>query len=115
MATKSTAPAKRSKPSTGKQRSERARAGKPAPAIPTTGRIKVRATQMGFYNLRRYRQGDVFVISKASEYSDRWMEVVEGKVPLKATGPQEALNQKHDEILGGKAQRPENPDDDDVE
>lgn len=115
---KGTAPAKpaarRVASSVGQRRAERNRGGKPAPALPA-GRIRVRATQTGYYGEQRRREGDVFVINKASEFSERWMEVVEGKVPLKTTGPQEALNKKHDEILGGVAERPKDRDDDDVE
>lgn len=115
----STAPAKPARhvpSSTGKMRSEQRRGDTPAPALPS-GRIKVRATQMCFYDLKRRREGDVFVITGPSEFSERYMEVVQGSVPLKSTSPQAALNREHDEILGGTAARPSNlnTDDDDVE
>lgn len=35
--------------------------------------IKVRATQIGYYNLRRYREGASFYINKESDFSKRWM------------------------------------------
>jgi hypothetical protein len=106
-------PARKVASSKGKMRSERS--GAAARPVPTTGKIKVRATQTGWYGLSRRREGDVFVINKASEFSERWMEVVEGTVPLKHTGPQAAINKAHDEILGGTATRPKAEDDDDVE
>lgn len=109
-------PATRRVPSSvGARRAERNRGGAPAPELPAVGRIKVRATQVGWYGLQRRREGDVFFIDKASEFSERWMEQVDRSTPLKKTGAQEALDKKHDEILGGKAQRPANEDDDDVE
>jgi hypothetical protein len=91
--------------SRGQMKSERA--GTAGRAIPIQGKIKVRATQMGYFDLKRRREGDVFYIRSASQFSKRWMEIVEGSLPLKQTGAQAALDRKHDEILGGTAARNE--------
>lgn len=104
--------------SVGARRAERERGGKPAKALPVDGPIKVRATQPGFYGLKRRRIGDVFVIRKAQDFSERWMIAVDGKTPTKATGAQKALDRRHDEILGGVAPRQGDPaanSDDDVD
>lgn len=107
------APAKRQVPSRGAMRSERA--GTAERAIPTSGRIKVRATQTGYYDLKRRREGDVFFIENQREFSRRWMEIADPGDRLRETGAQQALDKRHDEILGGVAERPtEDRDDDDI-
>jgi hypothetical protein len=36
--------------------------------------VRVQATKTGFYDLRRYREGDEFEISKPEEFSPSWMQ-----------------------------------------
>jgi hypothetical protein len=74
-----------------------------APAKPAapSGRMKVRATRMGYFGEKRIRDGDVFVID-AKEFSARWMERVDGRTPERITTGQEELRKKHDELLGEK-------------
>lgn len=38
--------------------------------------IKVRATQIGFYNNATYNPGDIFEISEEKLFSEKWMEKV---------------------------------------
>ncbi len=98
-------------------------APKPEALRPQTvpaARIKVIATKLGYYDLRRRREGDVFFIKNESEFSHKWMERAEPSTPLKQTTPQEALNKVHDDILGGRvtgdrSTEPLVKDDDDVE
>jgi hypothetical protein len=74
-----------------------------APAAPATAQttrgIKVRATQMGYYDHARRRDGDVFLIKDAQAFSSRWMEYVDAKTPEQVTTGREELRKKHDEIL----------------
>ncbi len=52
--------------------------------------MKVRAKELGYYNLKRRRKGDVFVLLKADDYSAKWMEHLNAKnnkVPPKAAEP----------------------------
>jgi hypothetical protein len=41
--------------------------------------MKVRATQMGYYDLKRRREGDVFEIKTEKEFSSKWMEKLDSK------------------------------------
>ena len=41
--------------------------------------MKVRATQMGYYDLKRRREGDVFEIKTEKEFSKKWMEKLDSK------------------------------------
>jgi hypothetical protein len=86
----------------------------PARAAAPASRIKVRATQPGYYGDARRREGDVFFIDgavyprdheKAGQvmaFSDKWMERVDDSVPERTTTSAEALQAEHDRILGGK-------------
>jgi hypothetical protein len=102
---------KRDIPSRGAMRSERA--GTADRVVPTTGRIKVRATQVGYYDIKRRREGDVFFINGPHEFSKRWMEIADKGEQLRETGAQAALDKRHDEILGGVAERQAPREDDD--
>jgi hypothetical protein len=64
--------------------------------------IRVRATQLGYYDHTRRRIGDVFTVVNEQAFSTRWMERVDPSTPEKITLPNEALKQQHDEILGAK-------------
>lgn len=75
--------------------------GEDAPARDLGPLVRVRATRMGFIDNVRRREGDVFDVHEA-EYTDKWMDVVEGDVPLKVTSGKQELQKKHDEILGGR-------------
>lgn len=60
---------------------------------------KVRAFAMGYYGEVRRRIGDVFVLADAKDFSDRWMEGVDGRTPVRTTTPNQALRQQHDEEM----------------
>lgn len=72
-------------------------------------RIKVMATQDGFYDNARRRTGDVFWITEDQpglpQFSDTWMVLVDPATPVKVTTGKEALKKHHDERLGGQAER----------
>lgn len=105
--------------------------------IPKT--IKVRALKLGYYDDKRRRVGDVFLIrapyktvavdqetgkavedektGKAKvitvdEFSRRWMEKVPKSTPERTTTGKEELRRKHDEILGSRSQPGVQPTDD---
>lgn len=75
-----------------------ARAAAPRPAVPAQGRLKVRALAMGFYNNKRRREGDVFVI-EAQHFTQRWMEPVDASTPPSTTTGLQHLKRQHDERL----------------
>lgn len=41
--------------------------------------MKVRATRLGYYDLRRRKIGEVFDIKSEKQFSENWMEKVESK------------------------------------
>ena len=41
--------------------------------------MKVRATQLGYYNLKRRRVGDVFTLIKKEDFSEKWMADLSAK------------------------------------
>lgn len=41
--------------------------------------MKVKATQLGYYNHQRRREGDVFQLNDEKSFSSKWMEKVEAK------------------------------------
>ena len=74
-----------------------------APAREAITPFKVRATEIGYYDLKRRRVGDVFVVQRESEFSSRWMERVGARVPERETSGQQQLKAQHDEILAVRA------------
>jgi len=60
--------------------------------------IRVRALEVGFIDNVRRREGDVFDVHQV-EFSDRWMEPVDGRTPESITGPQAALKGHHDRTM----------------
>lgn len=60
--------------------------------------IRVRATQMGYIDHVRRRVGDVFDV-REGEFSDRWMEVVDGSTPPTMTTSKKALAAATDEAF----------------
>lgn len=101
---------------------EALRAAKANVVLPA-GRFKVRALAPGFYNNKRRRIGDVFVLAGAQAFSKRWMEVVNPTTPTRTTTGLQHLKKTHDEILtkteGGRKQLPreadpDNPDDEEA-
>lgn len=66
------------------------------------GKIRVRALDIGFYANERRRAGDVFTIASEKDFSEKWMERVDGKTPLRSTTPNQAIAAQHDEILAMK-------------
>ena len=98
-------------------------AGLPAPQAAATrarekreqsGRIKVRATAMGYYDNTRRRTGDVFTISDETyeaphpragdlvEFSENWMEMIDGSVPERTTTSQQAVDQQTQELRNAR-------------
>lgn len=45
--------------------------------------MKVRATKLGFYDQKRRKEGDVFVLHDPKLFSENWMEALDGKAPAK--------------------------------
>lgn len=75
----------------------------PTDAPKSQRRLRVRATAMGYYDHKRYREGDVFELFADADYSHRWMERVASSTPLREpSAPNEVLRKKHDEILGAR-------------
>lgn len=60
------------------------------PKVDRGPKIRVTATRIGYLNDVRRRAGDVFDIY-ADQFSEKWMEAVDGSTPKKATGAQAAL------------------------
>jgi hypothetical protein len=60
--------------------------------------LKVRATQTGYYDHARRREGDVFVV-EAHDFSEKWMERVAPDTPTQVTTAQQALTQAHVETV----------------
>lgn len=82
------------------------------------GRIRVRAIKLLFDRAQcRRRPGDVFTIGSMEEFSHNSMELVDKRVPLKTTGPQEALSRENERLAeekgAGAARRGEPADPDD--
>lgn len=65
-----------------------------------TGPRRVRAIALGFHDNKRRREGNVFTIANAGEFSPKWMVYVDQSTPEKTTTGQQELQQKHDELLG---------------
>lgn len=66
--------------------------------------MKVRATQLGYYDHARRRVGDVFTIRTEAEFSARWMTRVPDATPERRTSAQQALDQAcADSALGVRA------------
>lgn len=79
-------------------RDARAAEGRPAPS----GKLfRVRATKTGYIHDARQREGDVFDVTK-QEFSEKWMEVVDGSTPPKTTSNKAALKRHHDETLAAR-------------
>lgn len=72
-------------------RAETAPAATKAAAITTEGKIRVRATRLGYYGEERKRIGDVFDITSPKHFSETWMERVDGKTRAHTSGSKEAL------------------------
>lgn len=77
-------------------------AGQTAGTVAKGGVRRVRATAPGFYDNKRLREGDVFTIKSASEFSSKWMVYVDKNTPEKITTGAEELQRKHDEVLNDK-------------
>lgn len=55
--------------------------------------MKVKATKMGYYDLKRKREGVEFEIVSENEFSPRWMEKVEEAQPKKQKPKPSSENQ----------------------
>jgi len=91
-----------------------ARAPKAAPAgprgpatpasAPRTRGIRVRATQLGYYDHVRRRPGDVFTIRSEQEFASVWMEKVDPRTPERVTTAANALREEHERLRALKEQ-----------
>lgn len=72
-------------------------------ATPGPG-ARVRAFRLGYYDHKRQRIGDVFVLTKDSPFSANWMTPVDPGTPVHTTGPAAALRLEHENIRGAKIQ-----------
>lgn len=45
--------------------------------------MKVKATRLGFYDLKRRQVGEEFILHDPKLFSEKWMEAVDGKAPAK--------------------------------
>jgi 2-phospho-L-lactate transferase/gluconeogenesis factor (CofD/UPF0052 family) len=68
-------------------------------------RVKVEATQTGYYDHARRREGDVFIIDDC-DFSEKWMKrAPTGAAPSISTA-QQNIDKQHDEILAANSARP---------
>ena len=77
-----------------------------APGAPAAKpkRIKVRATRTGYYDHKRFRQGDVFILHDETLFSDSWMERVPVGTPERVTTGQQELQRQKDMAIAERAQ-----------
>lgn len=75
----------------------------------TAAGFKVRALQTGYYNDERKREGDVFMLKRAGDFSDRWMERVDKRTPERTTTSQEVLDRESQKIRDGATTGGANP------
>lgn len=63
--------------------------------------MKVKALQLGYYDLLRRKPGEVFELFEESHFSKRWMEKVSGDAPVARRGrpPKAAIQPKPAESL----------------
>lgn len=66
--------------------------------------MQVRATQAGWYGLKRHREGSEFELAELSHFSHQWMEPLDFKPPKARPGVQPAVKFGKD-IPGMVAQR----------
>lgn len=79
--------------------------GQTAPVVKAK-RIKVRATTVCYYDHKRRREGDVFVIDE-KDFSKRGAhERVDARTPESITTGAEDLKRQHDELLAAKSGTP---------
>jgi hypothetical protein len=67
------------------------------------GPMKVRATRLGYYDLIRRREGDVFFLHDPKGFSAQWMEQVDPRTAEKITTGNQALKQMHDEEMRARS------------
>lgn len=70
----------------------------PAPEDDVNTGLRVRANRMVFYGNKRRRQGDVFDLAHESHFSERSMEWVDRKTPVRTTKSEDALKEQQQEI-----------------
>jgi hypothetical protein len=61
--------------------------------------MKVRATQLGVYGLKRMREGAVFDIDSEKEFSERWMEKVDGRKKRKVVDEDSENGDEESQVL----------------
>ena len=70
---------------------------------PASARIKVRTVKPGFYNNERKRVGDVFVLNKEKDFSEKWMVRVDASTPTNRSSSRTALQRHLAEIDAARA------------
>lgn len=85
--------------------------GAPRVTQPATRGIKVRATRTGYYDEKRRREGDVFLIREEAAFAKSWMERVDPTTPEHTTSAPEALARQL-ASQRGEAQSVDTPTDD---
>lgn|SRR5215510_13744708 len=56
---------------------------------------KVRAIEIGYYDHARRRPGDVFLIAKPEDFSERWMEYVDADTPERISTANQEIRRKN--------------------
>jgi hypothetical protein len=82
--------------------STRVRKNAPPPP-PDPRRLKVMATQTGYFGEKRRREGDVFTLKTVAEFSQRWMVWVDPRTRERITTGAQALRKFHDEAMRAKS------------
>lgn len=60
--------------------------------------MHVRATKLGYYDLKRRREGDEFVLKSEKAFSKKWMEPVDGQMPKQKSKEQKTKNKVVEEV-----------------
>lgn len=81
---------------------------KPAAPVMVPGAApvrKVQAKKLLFYNMRRYRPGDIFELRSPKHFKPSQMEAVAPSTPVRSIDPREAARREHQAIAAGKSPR----------
>lgn len=56
--------------------------------------MKVRAVKLGYYDLKRRYEGDIFELLDEKDFSKRWMEKVSASTPVSVQSPANRAKRK---------------------
>lgn len=59
----------------------------------------VKATRLGYYGIKRRKEGAVFRIKSENEFSEKWMEKVETASPSQVYVPEPEIEVDEDELI----------------